>query len=181
MGKIIITENVSLDGIAGGERLLGWVGQIKGEAAKVLLDEAFGTEALLLGRRSYDFFAARWPSRSGEYADRLNGMPKFVVSSTLDNPSWNASVLAGDVVSEVSKLKRELAGDIVVYGSIQLARTLLQHDLADELRLMVYPVVLGAGESLSCSTSDAKPMRLVSARASGDGLAFLTYQAVEVA
>jgi len=178
MGKIVITENVSLDGIAGGERLLAWVGQIRGEAARVLLDEALGAEALLLGRRSYEFFAARWPSRSGEHADRLNSMPKYVVSSSLDNPDWNASVLTGDVVSEASKLKRELAGDIVVYGSIQLARTLIQHDLADELRLMIYPVVIGEGEGLFCGTSDTRPMRLISARGTGDGLAFLTYQPV---
>jgi dihydrofolate reductase len=178
MGKIVITENVSLDGIAGGERLLAWVGQIRGEAAKVLLDEALGTEALLLGRRSYEFFAARWPSRSGEYADRLNSMPKYVVSSTLDNPGWNASALTGDVVSEVSKLKRELTGDIVVYGSIQLARTLIQNDIADELRLMIYPVVIGEGGGLFGETGDARPMRLISARAIGDGIAFLTYQPV---
>src|SRR5712691_6112528 len=106
MGKIVISENVSLDGLGAGERLFDWVGQIKGEAARVLLDEALGTEALLLGRRSYEFFAARWPSRSGEYADRLNSMPKYVVSSTLQDPAWNnASVLKGDVVNEVSKLK----------------------------------------------------------------------------
>ncbi|HMD91996.1 MAG TPA: dihydrofolate reductase family protein [Trebonia sp.] len=179
MGKIVISENVSLDGLAGGERLFAWVGQVKGEAAKVLLDEALGTEALLLGRRSYEFFAARWPSRDGEYADRLNSMPKYVVSSTLRDPSWNnASVLRGDVVNEVSKLKGQLDGDIVVYGSIQLVRTLMEHDLADELRLMIYPVVLGAGEPLFGETSDKKPMRLISTRTAGDGLTFLTYQLV---
>jgi dihydrofolate reductase len=179
MGKIVISENVSLDGLGAGERLFAWVGQIKGEAAKVLLDEALGTEALLLGRRSYEFFAARWPSRSGEYADRLNSMPKYVVSSTLEHPAWdNATVLKGDVVNEVSKLKRELAGDIVVYGSIQLVHTLMEHDLVDELRLMIYPVVLGAGERLFGETSDKKPMRLISTRTLGDGLAYLTYELV---
>ncbi|MFY9931833.1 MAG: dihydrofolate reductase family protein [Streptosporangiaceae bacterium] len=177
MGKIVISENVSLDGLGAGERLLDWVGQIQGEAAKVLLDEALGTEALLLGRRSYDFFAARWPSRSGEYADRLNSMPKYIVSSTLEHPAWsNTTVLAGDMVHEVSKLRQELAGDIVVYGSIQLVHALIEHDLVDELRLMIYPVVLGAGGRLFGETSDSKPMRLVHVQAVGDGLALLTYQ-----
>ena len=179
MGKIVISENVSLDGLGAGERLIDWVGQIKGEAAKVLLDESLGTEALLLGRRSYEFFAARWPSRSGEHADRLNSMPKYVVSSTLQDPAWNnVSVLKGDVVNEVSELKRQLDGDIVVYASIQLVRTLMEHDLVDELRLMIYPVVLGAGESLFGETGDKKPMRLIDIRTIGDGLAFLTYQTV---
>jgi dihydrofolate reductase len=180
MGKIVISENISLDGLAAGERLFDWVGQIKGEAVKVLLDEALGTEALLLGRRSYEFFAARWPSRSGEYADRLNSMTKYIVSSTLEHPAWNnATVLAGDVVHEVSKLRRELAGDIVVYGSIQLVHTLMEHDLVDELRLMIYPVVLGAGGRLFGETSDKKPLRLVHVQTIGDSLAFLTYQRVQ--
>jgi dihydrofolate reductase len=177
MGKIVISENVSLDGLAAGERLLDWVGQITGDAAKILFDEALGSEALLLGRRSYEFFAARWPSRSGEYADRLNRMPKYVVSSTLEHLTWsNATVLAGDMVAEVSKLSRELAGDIVVYGSIQLVQTLMEHDLADELRLMIHPVVLGAGGRLFGETSDKKPMRLVNAQTVDDSLALLTYQ-----
>ena len=189
MGKIVISTNVSFDGVvqdpdgAEGFRLGGWFGQFGGkdldEWAKVEFEEALRTEALLLGRRSYEFFAARWPSRDGEYADRLNSMPKYVVSSTLRDPSWNnASVLRGDVVNEVSKLKGQLDGDIVVYGSIQLVRTLMEHDLADELRLMIYPVVLGAGEPLFGETSDKKPMRLISTRTAGDGLTFLTYQLV---
>ena len=179
MGKIVISENVSLDGLADGERLFEWVGPVKGEAARVLLDEALDSEALLLGRRSYEFFAARWPSRSGEYADRLNGMPKYVVSSTLGNPGWsNVTVLKGDVVNEVSELRQKLTGDIVVYGSIQLGHALMEHDLVDELRLMVYPVVLGAGVRLFGETSDKKPMRLISTRTADDGLAFLTYEPV---
>ena len=106
-------------------------------------------------------------------------MPKYVVSSTLQDPAWNnATVLKGDVVNEVSKLKQQLDGDIVVYGSIQLVRTLIEHDLVDELRLMIYPVVLGAGEPLFGETSDKKPMRLINIRTIGDGLAFLTYQPV---
>ncbi len=189
MGKIVISENVSLDGVIQdptgeeGFRLGGWFGQIGDKDreawAKVELDEALGTEALLLGRRSYEYFAARWASRSGEWADRLNGLPKYVVSSTLEDPDWNNStVLKGDVVNEVSKLKQEVSGDIVVYASGQLVHTLLEHDLVDELRLMIYPFVLGAGERLFGETGDKKPMRLVDTRTVGDGLAFLTYQPV---
>ena len=189
MGKIVISTNVSLDGVVQdpdgqeGFRLGGWFGQFGAgdlEAwAKVSLDEALGTEALLLGRRSDEWFAARWLSRSGEWADRLNSLPKYVVSGTLQEPRWsNSTVLAGDVVSEVSKLKQELAGDIVVYASYQLGRTLIEHELADELRLVVFPVVLGAGERLFGETSGKKPMRLVDAKTIGDGLAFLTYQPV---
>jgi dihydrofolate reductase len=187
MGQIVVSEFVSLDGViedpAGDEgfTLGGWVGEIKGreEADKVKLDEALGTEALLLGRRSYEFFAARWPSRGGELADRLNSLPKYVVSSTLKHPDWNNStVLKGDVVNEVSKVKQELNGDIVVYASFQLVHTLIEHDLVDELRLMIYPVVLGAGERLFGETSDKKPMRLVDAQTVGDGVAFLTYEPV---
>jgi dihydrofolate reductase len=189
MGKIVISENVSLDGVVQdptgdeGFRVGGWVGRVgdrgREEAAKVLLDEALGTRALLLGRRSYEFFATRWPSRSGELADRLNSLPKYVVSSTLEDPVWNNSaVLKGDVVSEVSKLKQELDGDIVVYASFQLVHTLMEHDLVDELRLMVYPVVLGAGERLFGETSDKKSMRLVNTRTVEGGLAYLTYELV---
>ena len=187
MGKIIMSENVSLDGViedpAGDEgfRVGGWVGRIadRPEVAKVTLDEALATEALLLGRRSYEWLAARWPSRTGDLADRLNGVPKYVVSSTLEEPKWNNStVLKGDVVTEVSKLKQELNGDIVVPGSFQLLRTLIEHDLVDELRLKVYPVVLGDGERLFGPTSDQKPMRLINAQTLDDGIAFLTYESV---
>jgi dihydrofolate reductase len=189
MGKIVISTNVSLDGVVQdpdgeeGFRLGGWFGQFGGkdleEWGKVEFEEALGTEALLLGRRSYEWFAARWSSRPGEWADRLNSLPKYVVSSTLEDPDWNNStVLKGDAVNEVSKLKRELDGDIVIYASYQLGRTLMEHDLVDELRLFVFPVVLGAGERLFGATSDKKPMRLVDTRTVGDGLAFLTYQPV---
>ena len=158
-----------------------WIGQIEGRAelAKVVLDEALGTEAMLLGRRSYEFLAARWPSRTGALADRLNSKPKYVVSSTLRDPAWNNStVLNGDVVREVSALKQQLAGDIVVAASFQLVYTLLEHDLVDELRLMIYPVVLGAGRRLFGETSDKKSMRLLSTRTVGDSLACLTYEPV---
>ena len=189
MGKIIISENVSLDGViqdpAGDEGFQrgGWVGRVgdrgREAAAQVLLEEALGTEAMLLGRRSYEFLAARWPSRTGELADRLNSKPKYVVSSTLQDPAWNnTTVLQGNVVNEVSKLKQQLAGDIVVPASFQLVRTLIEHDLIDELRLMIYPVVLGAGERLFGETSDKKPLRLISTRTVGNDLAYLTYQPV---
>jgi dihydrofolate reductase len=184
MGKIVISENVSLDGVvqdpAGDEgfRHGGWVGLIKDrpELAKLALDEALGTDALLLGRRSYEWLAARWPSRSGELADRLNSLPKYVVSSTLEHPDWNNStVLDGDVVNEVSRLKHELDGEIVVPASFQLLRTLMEHDLVDELRLKIFPVVLGAGERLFGETSDKKSVRLVATQALADGVAVLTY------
>jgi len=189
MGKIVISTNVSFDGVVQdpdgleGFRLGGWFGQFGGqdlqEWAKIEYEEALGTEALLLGRRSDEWFAARWLSKSDAWADRLNGLPKYVVSSTLQEPKWsNVTVLRGDVVSEVSKLKQELDGDIVVYASYQLGRTLIEHDLVDELRLFVYPVVLGAGERLFGETSDQKPLRLIDTKIVGDGLAFLTYQFV---
>ena len=189
MGKIIISENVSLDGVAQdptgeeGFSFGGWFGQIGDKDreawAKVGLDEALGAEAFLLGRRSEEWLAERWLSRSGEWADRLNSMPKYVVSSTLEEAKWtNSTVLTGDVVNEVSKLKREVDGDIVVAGSIQLVHTLIEHDLADELRLMIYPVVLGAGQRLFGETSDKKPTRLISTQTVGDGLALLTYEVV---
>jgi len=189
MGKIIISENISLDGVVQdptgeeGFRLGGWFGQFGGkdieEWAKVALDEALRAEALLLGRRSDEWFAARWASRDGEWADRLNSLPKYVVSSTLDQAKWaNSTVLKGDVVTEVSKLRQELDGDIVVYGSTRLVHTLMEHDLVDELRLTVYPVVLGSGERLFGETSDKIPMRLISTQTVGDGLALLTYERV---
>ena len=187
MGKIVISENVSLDGViedptgAEGLSVGGWFWETdRGEdGEKFTLDKTLGTEALLLGRRSYEFFAATWPSRGGELADRMNSLPKYVVSSTLENPDWNNStVLKGDVVDEVAKLKQELDGEIVVLGSPRLARTLIEHDLVDELRLMVYPVVLGAGARLFGETSDKKPMRLVDTKTVGDGIAILTYEPV---
>jgi dihydrofolate reductase len=187
MGKIVVSENVTLDGVvqdpAGDEgfRLGGWVGRItdRPEVGKLALDEALGTEALLLGRRTYEWFAAKWPTRSGALADRLNSQPKYVVSSTLEDPDWGpAAVLNGDVVSEITKLKQELDGDIAVPGSFRLLQTLMEHDLVDELRLKVFPVVLGAGERLFGETSDKKSLRLVDSRTIDDGVAFLTYERV---
>jgi dihydrofolate reductase len=192
MGKIVISENVSLDGVVqdptGEEGFThgGWFAEVgdrdREERAKVMLDEALGAEAFLLGRRSYAFLAGRWPSRKGELADRLNSLPKYVVSSTLEAPGWNNStVLKGDVVDQVSKLKQELSGEIVVPASRQLVRTLMKHDLVDELRLMVHPVALGAGERLFDETTDKQHMRLRDTRTVGDGLAFLAYEVVREA
>jgi len=189
MGKIVMSgpQNVSLDGVVQdpdgqeGFRLGGWFVQFGAKDLdqwnKVALDEALRAEAWLLGRRSYEFFGVRWRPRSGELADRLNSMPKYVVSSTLQEPDWNNStVLKGDVVTEVSKLKQELDGEIVVPASYQLGRALIEHDLVDEVRLVVFPVVLGAGERLFGETSDKKPMRLINARTLGDDIVFLTYK-----
>jgi dihydrofolate reductase len=191
MGKIVLSgpQNASLDGVVQdptgdeGSGLGDWFVQYGGkdldEWSRVALEEALGAEAWLLGRRSYEYFGVRWRPRSGALADRLNSMPKYVVSSTLVDPDWdNSRVLKGDVVSEVSKLKQELEGEIVVPASYQLGRTLIEHDLADELRLVVFPVVLGAGERLFGGISSKKPMHLVDARIIGDGLAMLTYQFV---
>jgi dihydrofolate reductase len=192
MGKIVMSgpQNVSLDGVVQdpdgeeGFELGGWFVQFGGkdleEWNKVALEEALRAEAWLLGRRSYEFFGARWQPRSGELADRLNSMPKYVVSSTLEEPDWNNStVLKGDVVTEVSKLKQELDGEIVVPASYRLGRTLIEHDLVDEVRLVVFPVVLGAGERFFGEAGGKKTMRLVDTKTIGDGLAFLTYNFVQ--
>jgi dihydrofolate reductase len=191
MGKIIISTNATLDGVIqdpdGGEgfALGSWfspAGSPDREAwAKVETAEAMRTEALLLGRRSYEWFATRWASRSGDWADRLNSLPKYLVSSTLSEAAatWGpTTLLGGDVFKEISKVKQERDGDIVVYASYQLGQTLLEHDLVDELRLFVYPVVLGSGKRLFGETSGKKPLRLVNAETIGDGLALLTYEAV---
>ncbi len=188
MGKIVVSENVSLDGIiqdpAGDEGFKrgGWVGQIKDrkEVNKLTLEEALSTEVLLLGRRSYEWFAARWPSRTGELADTINSLPKYVVSSTLENPEWkHSTVIKGDVVNQVSKLKQERNGKIVVWASFQLVHTLMEHDLVDELRLKIYPVVLGAGKRLFGETSDKEPMRLLGTQIVDGDIAFLTYERVQ--
>ena len=188
MARIVVTEFVSLDGVMeapGGEefRHPGWSFEFDrgDEGNQFKLDETMGSEALLLGRVTYEGFARAWPTREGEFADKFNSMPKYVVSSTLTDPDWtNTTVLDGDVVEEVKKLKDELDGDVVVHGSAQLAQTLLEHDLVDELRLMVFPVVLGAGKRLFGATSDKKPMRLTDARTVGDGVAILTYERAPV-
>jgi len=189
MGRIVMSgpQNASLDGVvqdpdgAEGFTLGGWFVQYGGKDLeawnKIALEDALGAEAWLLGRRSYEFFGSRWRPRTSELADRLNSMPKYVVSSTLEHPDWNNSrVLTGDVVTEVSKLKQDLDGEIVVPASYQLGRTLIEHDLVDELRLVVFPVVLGAGERLFGETGETKPMRLVNSQIIGDGITYLTYE-----
>ena len=146
---------------------------------KLLLDDTLGATALLLGRRSYEFFAARYPYRAGEMADRMNSLPKYVVSATLADPGWNNStVLDGDLVDEVSKLKRTVSGEIRVYASSQLVHTLIEHDLVDELRLMIFPLVMGAGMRLFDQTCNPKPLRLVDIRTVGDTLSYLTYRRI---
>jgi len=192
MGKIAISTNVSLDGVVqdpdGSEGLPfgGWFPQFGGtdleEWGKIMFDDALDTDALLLGRRTDAWFAERWLSRTGEWADRLNGLPKYVVSSTLDAPRWGTgAVLSGDVVTAVAKLKREVDGNIVIFGSCQLGRTFIEHDLGDEVRLTVFPVVLGAGERLFGETDNPKALRLVDSRTIGDGLTHVTYKVVRTA
>ena len=185
MGRIVVTEFVSLDGVmeapGGGEDFEhgGWTFEIdRGEEGdKFKLDETLDSEALLLGRVTYEGFAKAWPSVEGEFGDKFNSMPKYVVSSTLKDAEWNNStVLRGDVVTEVTELRQRLDGNIVVHGSAQLVQTLVDHDLVDELRLMVFPVVLGSGKRLFGGTSDKKPLRLVGSKTVGDGIAILTYR-----
>jgi dihydrofolate reductase len=185
MGRIVVTEFVSLDGVmeapGGGEEFeyAGWTFEIdRGEEGdRFKLEEALGAEALLLGRVTYEGFAAAWPAMQGEFADKFNSMPKYVVSSTLKEAGWNNSrVLTGDVVEEVSKMREQTSGDLVVNGSARLVQTLLEHDLIDELRLMVFPVVLGRGKRLFGDTSDKKRLRLADSRTVGDGVAILVYE-----
>jgi dihydrofolate reductase len=185
VGRILVTEFVSLDGVmeapGGGEdfKHAGWTFEINrgDEGDKFKLDETLSSEALLLGRVTYEGFAAAWPSREGEFADKFNTMPKYVVSSTLEDPEWNNStVLKGDVAEEVAKLREEHDGDIVVHGSARLVQALIEHDLVDDLRLMVFPVVLGSGRRLFGETRDKKSLRLVDSKTVGDGVAILVYQ-----
>ena len=184
MGRIVVTEFVSLDGVmedpggAEGFKYGGWTFEIaRGEEGdKFKLDETFASDALLLGRVTYEGFAEAWPSREGEFAEKFNSMPKHVVSSTLREPEWsNSTVLEGDLTTGVERLKDRSAGDIVVHGSAQLVQALLERDLVDELRLMVFPVVLGTGKRLFGETSDKKRLQLVDTRTVGDGVLVLTY------
>jgi dihydrofolate reductase len=186
MGRIVVTEFVSLDGVMeapGGDEDFkhpNWSFEFERgeEGDRFKLDETMSSDALLLGRVTYEGFAAAWPSREGEFADKFNTMPKYVVSSTLEDPEWNnTTVLKGDVGEEAAKLKREHDGDIVVHGSARLVQTLLDRDLVDELRLMVFPVVLGTGKRLFGGMRDKKPLRLADSKVVGDGVAILTYQA----
>jgi dihydrofolate reductase len=185
VARIVVTEFISLDGVIespGGDedyRHGGWAFAVERgpEGDKFKLDEAMAADALLLGRRTYEGFAAAWPSREGEFADKFNNMPKYVVSSTLESPAWsNTTVLRGDAAEEVARLRREQEGDFVVNGSASLVQTLIEHDLVDELRLMVYPTLLGSGKRLFGETSDKKALKLVESRAVGDGVTILVYE-----
>jgi dihydrofolate reductase len=185
MATIIVTEFVSLDGVfedPGGSEDFeygGWTFEITrgDEGNQFKLDETMATDALLLGRVTYEGFAEAWPSREGEFADKFNSMPKYVVSSTLKDPEWtNTTVLSGDAVEQVSQLKRQQDGMIVVHGSGQLAQTLIEHDLVDELRLMVFPVVLGKGRRFFGDTSNMKRLQLAESRTIGDGVLILIYR-----
>ncbi len=185
MGRIVVTEFISLDGVieapGGGEGFAhaGWTFEIpRGEEGdKFKLDEVMDAEAQLLGRVTFEGFAVAWPSMQGPFADKFNSMPKYVISSTLERPEWNNStVLKGDVVEEVSKLRESLDGDALVAGSGQLVQALLEHDLVDELRLMVFPVVLGQGKRLFGATSDKKRLHLADSKIVGEGIAILTYR-----
>jgi dihydrofolate reductase len=185
MGRIVVTEFVSLDGVmedpGGAEdfRHGGWAFEFSrgDEGDKFKLDETRDTEALLLGRTTYEGFAEAWRSRDGEFADIFNNLPKYVVSSTLKDPSWtNTTVLEGDAAQAASKLKEELDGDIVVHGSAQLARALFEADLVDEVRLMVYPVVLGEGKRLFGTAREKKRLKLTSSSTVGDGVEILVYE-----
>lgn len=189
MGKIVLATNCTLDGVVQdpdgeeGSKRGGWFKQFVGKDfdawAEHETDEASRAKALLLGRRSDEWFGSRTPLRSGEWVDRLNSLPKYVVSSTLKDPVWkNGTVLQGDMATEVSKLKQKVDGDILVYGSYQLGHALMERDLVDELRLLIFPVVLGAGERFFGATSAMRPFRVIQTRTLGEGLVLLTYQRV---
>jgi dihydrofolate reductase len=187
MGKIVVSSNITLDGVSedptgeGGLRHGGWFTQISDTDlaawAQEGLEEARRADALLMGRRSDEYFAERWLARSGEWADRLNGLPKYVVSSTIEEAKWsNSTVLGGDAAVEAARLKRELDGEILVIASRPLVHTLMERDLVDEVRLFVFPVVLGSGGRLFGETAEKMPLRLTAARTMGDSLVHLAYE-----
>jgi dihydrofolate reductase len=185
VGRIVVTEFVSLDGVmedpggSEGTKHAGWSFEIsRGEEGdRFKLDETMGSDALLLGRNTYEGFAEAWPSRDGEFADKFNTMRKYVVSSTLQSPEWsNSTVLSGDLVEDVTRIRGEHDGDIVVHGSARLVQGLLENDLVDELRLMVFPVVLGSGKRLFGETSGKKRLQLTSSKTVGEGVEILIYQ-----
>jgi dihydrofolate reductase len=188
MGRIVVTEFMSLDGVVedpgGAEDFKhgGWSFEISrgDEGDQFKLDETMASEALLLGRVTYEGFADAWPKREGEFADKFNQMPKYVVSTTLSDPEWtNTTVITGDVPAEVARIRDEIDGDVVVHGSASLVQTLLENDLVDELRLMVFPVVLGDGKRLFGETSDKKGLELTDSNVVGDGVSILVYQPAE--
>jgi dihydrofolate reductase len=184
MGRIVLTQLTSIDGVMQSPghtdvpfKYRGWAVDFEGgpEGDRFKLEEAQNCEALLLGRVTYEAMQAFWPTADGEFADRLNELPKYVVSSTLTDPDWNATVVGDDWPQEVARLRKELGGEIVVYGSRRLSRALIEMGLVDELRLMVYPVVLGAGDRLFGETQDKIPMRLVESRPFEGGVVSMIY------
>lgn len=185
MGKVVVSEYVTLDGVmqdpGGGEGFEhgGWSFQFwSEESAKFKFDELFASDALLLGRVTYQGFAAAWPTMAGtgEYGDRMNSLPKYVVSTTLQEVTWNASLINGNIAEEVSRLKQQPGQDMLVFGSGELVQTLMQHDLIDEYRLMVHPVVLGSGKRLFRDGSAPQVFRLVETKAFSSGIVVLSYQ-----
>jgi dihydrofolate reductase len=185
MGRIVVSQFVSADGVIEdpvGMETLGrgsWTshGDSGPEGERFKLDEVLASEAMLLGRRTYDAYTEAWPPRDGAYADKLNGMPKFVVSSTLQEPPWqNSTVLRGDVLAEVTSLKQRTQGDILVQGSAQLVDALLEDDVVDQWRLMVFPIVVGTGKRCFGDPGQSRPLRLIDARAVGEGVAILVYE-----
>jgi dihydrofolate reductase len=185
MGRIVATEFISLDGViedpggAEGFAHAGWSFKFdRGEDGhRFKFDEVIASKAMLLGRRTYEAFAQSWPEREGEFADRFNALPKYVVSSTLTDPSWDGTtVLGDDAPAAARKLKAEVDGDVYIHGSAQLVQDLLEHDELDELRLMTFPVVLGQGKRLFGETSDMKPMRLKECKAVGEGVTITVYE-----
>ena len=185
MSKIVVSQFVTVDGVfedpggsEGFERGRWAFESERGpEGDQFKLDEVMASEALLLGRVTYEGFAEAWPSRTGEFADKFNEMPKYVVSSTLGEPEWqNTTVLSGDLAEEVNQIRESTDGDVVVHGSAQLVQGLIERDLVDELRLMVFPVILGRGKRLLGETSDKKALQLKDSQSVGDGVAILTYE-----
>ena len=183
MGKIALSQHISLDGVMQSPgptdvpfKYRGWIMEYdRGEGDRLKLEEAQNADALLVGRVTHEAMQAMWPTAEGEFADRMNELPKYVVSSTLTDPSEDTTVLGQDWPEEVARLRKELDGDIVVYGSRRLSRALMGMGLVDEVRLMVYPVLLGAGDRLFDEMDDKVPMRLVDSLPSGDGLVNLIY------
>lgn len=172
MRKLIVTEFLTLDGVY--EEATPWRSGYEPDDGPFKRDELFESGALLLGRVTYEGFARYWPTATGAFAERMNALPKFVASTTLKTADWNATILDGDVVAAVQELKQHDGGNLLVYGSGTLIQTLLRHGLVDELRLMVFPLVLGSGKRLFAG-GDRLPMQLTATRDMGDGVLLLTY------
>jgi dihydrofolate reductase len=189
MGRVVVSQFITVDGVvedpggSEGYERGGWAFKFQrgDDGDKFKMDEVMGADALLLGRVTYGGFADAWPSRTGDFADKFNNMPKYVVSTTLDSPEWNNStVIADDVPGAVAKLKQEIDGDILVNGSVQLIETLVENGMVDEYRLMVFPLVIGKGKRLFGETSEAKSLKLTASQEVGpDGVAILTYEPAE--